>query len=313
LHPPWKKEDYTARGGYIIYINQITGDISRNHPGVELQRNKMKLEGVTTSSTPSSSSERSDDQKNVNESVETVTDLYFPPISPKLSDDPKTHSIITSLASSRGLIHLSGYDKKWVDIKARNTPYSDFFSSWNHVSPLGQLTVYSLTLRFYKDQSALMIIHNINNARYPLESIDGLYGPVSRLDLFIGSQVKLFGRNVIIKSAGRRVCEQIEAAGEYLMKKQLWIISKIEEVGVHPIIRPSADGTKRTVGQMNLRLILKQNWALCEQLTALGHAYLVAKVNGRFPDSQLESSIFWPKKSSSRLFPAVSVDTKMND
>lgn len=191
-------------------------------------------------------------------------------------------------------------------IRDKSLPYADFYSSWRYVMPSGQHLTYRLTLRFYKDLSAEMILHNIEGAQYHLDYIDGLYGQTTRLDLFIGATVKLFGRNIVIKAASNRVCDEIEVAAKFLLRKQTWLLSKMRSLGIHPKIRQrmeltksfcelnaGIDKNKRRAGQINLRGIVKENMILCEQLTSLGYAHLIANINHRINDEEIENSIFW--------------------
>lgn len=183
-----------------------------------------------------------------------------------------------------------------------NLLYADFQCKWKDVNVSGKMKTNTLTLRFYQDQSVDITIEGINNT-WQLSHLSGLYGSLNRYDLFMGSSVRIFGRNMTISTVVQVwIMDEIQQAGMFLLRKQAWIIDKIEKVGKTPLVKAyklqnpeiTHKKTSHTIAHVNLRKIYQENMKLCDQLHQLGLNHLVIEVNSLFDDKYL----FWRYSSA---------------
>jgi len=90
----------------------------------------------------------------------------------------------------------------------------------------------------------------------------------------------VFGRHLTISSANTAACQWNEAESQCLVKQQELFRKKIESVGEVPCVRKKVENGKigsiargdAHYGKHNLRMILKDNAKLGEQLFKLGLA-----------------------------------------
>jgi hypothetical protein len=59
-----------------------------------------------------------------------------------------------------------------------------------------------MIIRYFEDERTLVRFDGVEGD-WQYSVLEGLYGPVTLLDLFIGSKVKIFGRSLAITTASR--------------------------------------------------------------------------------------------------------------
>jgi hypothetical protein len=190
IPPPWRIIVDDEREGKLVFVNDVTGEVSQNHPFLK------EIDQITAI-------RRSLEEKT------RVSEFY---------DD------------KNNLDRDSGVQLR------RGRPSADFTCTWKHIPPVGKAINYSLTIHFYPDESAKVVIHNVEGAKYELTHIDGVFGNVTRLDLFIGATIKLFGRNMTISGTSVHIANEIEAVAKVLQRKNAWIISKLQGLGKYTCI-----------------------------------------------------------------------------
>lgn len=154
--------------------------------------------------------------------------------------------------------------------------FIEFWSNW-----LSNGTQYGLSIRFFLNDEHVEIRFDGIDGEWVYSYIEGPYGPVTRHDLFVGATVRLFGRNITIKSCTSTAGDWIIKTGAEMRQRIEWLQSKIENVGANPIIRRNAPSVIRDVvrevklGRDDLRRLQRQIDRLGEQLVDLGLSHLL--------------------------------------
>lgn len=166
--------------------------------------------------------------------------------------------------------------------------YSDFNCKWKECSIGTKDRFYSLTLRFFHDSGRAAITFHGISGKWRYSMLDGPYGPISRYDLFIGAQIKLFGRPMTIKTTSGKVCLWIDEEAKYLENQRLWLQDKISSAGYVPVVRKEphiqlqhVTRISETTGTKNLRKIHVQVCKLKEQLCDVGLEHFVDMMPSR--------------------------------
>ncbi len=141
--------------------------------------------------------------------------------------------------------------------------------------------MYGLTLRFFLTDKSCVIKFDEVDAQWQYSSLEGPYGPVDKLDLFVGSNLRVFGRHLSITATSGSTCHWIEHEGNRLKKRVEFLQSKVESVGSIPVVRretpmPIHNITRLACpGSTNLRRLDISISKLSKQLADLGLAHLV--------------------------------------
>lgn len=163
--------------------------------------------------------------------------------------------------------------------KDPNDEFVEFRCNWKEKGLFGDTKAFGLVIRYSSSQKTMVRFDDVD-AKWEFSQLEGPYGALSRYDMFVGAKVKIFGRPLTICSCNATVCHAIEVEGQRLNKKQQWLQSKIESVGMQPCVRRTADAggtvirnisrSSKSYGSANLRKISIANMKLREQMISLG-------------------------------------------
>lgn len=160
----------------------------------------------------------------------------------------------------------------------------DFRCTWQEVGLMGNIYSYGVSLRYFASDQHVEIRFDGVEAAWVFNKLLGPYGPVDRNDLFVGAQIKIFGRHLSITSTTADICMDIDKRAEHFQKEKAWLQSKIESVGAVPAIRREAQTTTRNItrhsnqsGRYNLRKMYNDNVKLKGQMGELGIGHMLAR------------------------------------
>ena len=256
--PPW-----VLREG--SYHNDVTGETISEHP---VQR---ALNRSASDKLPGEPETKGEVDILPPESSETA-----PNGRPFLEIDTKASNNVTQLEP----LDTRAADK--LTAKASRGKYTDYRCMWKEVGLFGDTNSYGLTLRYFEDGSAEVKFDGVEGM-WVATQLEGHYGPIDRIDLFVGAKIKVFGRHLSINSTGASATQWIEEEGKRLMKQQNWLQERVESVGKVPVVRrPPPLGplqfsgrSSKPAGSDNLRMITMENAKLNEQLAGLGMSHCV--------------------------------------
>ena len=130
----------------IHFVNDVTNEISDNHPFTKYISEKLELEDTSESN------------EGLDQSVLSKT--IKPPV---------------------------GLQK-----------YSEFRCTWKERDLLDDEGVSGLTIRYRHQDQLLFVRFDGTDYNWSPAMLECCYGPITRYDLFVGSKVKLSGRNYVI-------------------------------------------------------------------------------------------------------------------
>lgn len=167
------------------------------------------------------------------------------PIMPQLSSIAQTEGVDNtqhiSSSSSRSSSMFPSLNPQLESIAAPNSTskpefltkrpksFADFRCYWKEVGLFGKVNSYTVLIRYYQDCSVDVKFNGIDGI-WQYSHLEGPYGVLDRLDMFIGAKINLFGRHLTISSASASLCHEIELEGKRLLKRQDFLRSKIESV-----------------------------------------------------------------------------------
>lgn len=249
--PPWREND-EGEG----WVNDITEEVVLEHPLKRVLDRKRAKEGSSDLvSAGNGMGETKDDSQAV-----VPVDM---PASGAMQLMPIENE------SARKLTMPSS--------KALRGRYSDYRCQWKEKGLFGETNSYGLMLRYYEDGSTDIRFDGVDGM-WVATQLEGHYGPMEKIDLFVGAKIKIFGRHLSINSTGASTTHWIEEEGKRLMKQQNWLQERVESVGKVPVVRrPPPVGplsfsgrSNKPAGGDNLRMITVNNGKLLEQLATLG-------------------------------------------
>jgi hypothetical protein len=154
--------------------------------------------------------------------------------------------------------------------------YSEFRCTWKERDLLDDKGVFELTIRYQHQDQLLFVRFDGTDNNWSPALLECCYGPITRYDLFVGSKIKLSGRNFVITSASCEACHWIEESYKELSRDQEVMCSRILKFGILPVVR-RADASKGSAamkdssgGRRDLRRICRENARLKEQLLSAG-------------------------------------------
>lgn len=255
--PPWKCQ--SSEDGSKVYVNDITHELSHIHPLAALFESKV---------------DASDLDKQFSQNAEGS-------LLPE-GELPSNNHIVEKIFSLRP--RRKGSEVKFID----------FTSHWKEITVSGKPVTYSLQVRYFEDYSANIHFDGVDGYWY-ISQLESSFGLLTRYDIFNGAQLRVFGRQVIISYLSPSACDEIEAVGKLLLKKQAWLISKIESFGKIPIVSSVKPVTQASIsrtpalGKVNLRKIFNDNLKLGEQLAEMNLSRIALRGNDLFDETKL----FW--------------------
>lgn len=227
LPPPWRKVRIIPNKSdesLIHFVNDMTNEISDNHPFSKYISDQLELKGKSESNEGSDQSVLS---KNIKPQV--------------------------------------GLQK-----------YPEFRCTWKERDLLDDRGVFGLTIRYqHQDQLLFVRFDGADYNWYPAQ-LECCYGPITRNDLFVGSKIKVNGRNFSITSASCEACQWIEESYKELSRDQEVMCSRILKFGILPVVRRayasrgSAAVKNSSGGRRDLRRLHRENACLKDQLLSAG-------------------------------------------
>lgn len=258
LPPPWR--EHTTSGQYY---NELTGESTSEHPVQRALRNRSSGDKVRASGEPEMKGEVAMQPSESNNGR------------PFLEIDTKT-------SNATQLVPLDSSAADKLAARASRGKYTDYRCMWKELGLFGDTNSYGLTLRYFEDGSTEIKFDGVEGM-WVATQLEGHYGPIERIDLFVGAKIKVFGRHLSINSTGATATRWIEDEGRRLMKQQNWLQERVESVGKVPVVRrPPPVGplqfsgrSSKPAGSDNLRMIFMENAKLHEQLATLGMGHCV--------------------------------------
>lgn len=158
----------------------------------------------------------------------------------------------------------------------------DFRCEWKEIGLKGNIMSYGITLKYFVEDKHFELVFDGVDATWKYSKLDGKYGPVDKYDLFIGSQISLFGRHLSISSTNSDICRMIDNMEKKMKKKRAYLQEKIEMLGVIPVVKRVTQDRVRNItrsssktGHGNLRQLQNEVLKLSEQMGDLGLAHLI--------------------------------------
>jgi hypothetical protein len=273
IPPPWVFENG-------VYYNDVTGEETTTHPLKRLMDAKAAAEGPSSEENTSSLDKR-ELVSSLDSSLEYINTALIETQQEEMV--PATNMDHTQREGK----NASGDDeeKESAPVKIKRAPglrYFDFRCLWRETSLFGEINSYGLTVRWYMDRSVTITFDGLEG-KWDLSHLEGLYGPIERIDLFVGAKLNIFGRKMSINSCGASTCKWIEDEGQRLKKQQNWLQERVESVGKVPVVRrPPPKGPLqnsgrggRPAGSDDLRRMTTENSKLLEQLAKIGMGHCV--------------------------------------
>lgn len=145
----------------------------------------------------------------------------------------------------------------------------EFTSWWKELSIEGAMVTHKLVLTHDLQTGFFRVCIDDSSLELEVDKLDGKYGIVEPIDLFVGATITLFGKKVTLMRASSATVRWIEAQAVRFNR----IIRKLREqlrvYGIEPVSvphRPRLEG--RGPGSTNLRLLRREIDMLQEQLAA---------------------------------------------
>lgn len=283
LPPPWTKR--IDKEGGIIYINDITGKESIEHPAASLFSTHFSSTAPQpTPGSPGSTIQKEQAEEGDNQNGKLTNDNLSDVNSPEMDviwfeGVEKRPDTLPNNNDSCGSATVPTHNSK----KKSTGAFFDYRCEWKDTGLFGERNAYGLTVRYFDDDGRTTIRFDGVDGAWHFSILEGARGPVERYDLFVGARIKVFGRSLTITSTTASNCAWIEAEGAKLYKRQDWLREKIESVGAVPIVRKpivaaikNVTRSAKPAGQVNLRKIYDENAQLCEQLLQLGLGHFLS-------------------------------------
>lgn len=154
--------------------------------------------------------------------------------------------------------------------------YPEFRCTWKGRDLIDDKGVFGLTIRYQHQDQLLFVRFDGTDYNWSPALMECCYGPITRYDLFVGSKIKVNGRNFVIISASCEACQSIEESYKELSRDQEVMCSRILKFGMLPVVR-RADASRGSAamedssgGRRDLRRIYRENARLKEQLLSAG-------------------------------------------
>jgi hypothetical protein len=160
----------------------------------------------------------------------------------------------------------------------------EFLCEWKEIGLMGNILSYTMYLFYFLRDKHFEIRFEGVNAVWRYSKIDGAFGPIDQLDLFVGAKINIFDRHLTITSTTLEICHLIDQKEKKMLKRKTYLQSKIETVGVIPVIRRYMHQSTRHItrassksGTANLRRLHNEICKLQEQLVDLGMSHLLVE------------------------------------
>lgn len=290
LPPNWRQE---VRNGVDVFVNEMSGEETTEHPYHQFLR---KFTQTPALSKPSQSKRSS----HASSPVRPSSAADEPPLStsnhgaaiaesipettrPNSSVGFKMHIIDSATHQKPSSPNLNEFfgtrtEATFPDLSSLKEVYYDYHCQWTERDLNGDISMYGLTIRYQKNRTTMIKFDGID-ATWTYTALKGPYGCLEMHDLFVGAKVTLFGRHLTISAANSAACKWISKEKKRLEKQQEEFRRKVESIGEIPCVKRKDSSNVKDITrvgkldeQTNLRLLLKENARLGEQLANLGLA-----------------------------------------
>lgn len=250
--PPWRKE-VNSSTGEVMYFNDVTGEKTDTHP----------LQAHFDNKNNQTNEPEQDQNEDQNEDLERD----------QASSSTKDRDVFLDTRSDFG-------DEKTEEFCGGE--HYDFRCEWKELGLKGNIMSYGLTLKYFLEDKHFELVFDGVDAVWKYSKMDGIYGPIDKYDLFIGSKITFFGRHLSISSTNSNICRIIDNTENKMKKKREYLQQKIEMIGAIPIVKRAAQERIREItrsssktGHGNLRKIRNECMKLSEQMGELGLTHLI--------------------------------------
>jgi hypothetical protein len=251
LPPPWSRVNTKVSGNdvkIVHYLNDITKDVSDVHPFTRLI-SKLQPGDNEDSSKVDANNRNAPSATRARESCNL---------------QPETRSEFTGTYTSGGL---------WEK-------YFEYRCLWKELGLFEDKNIFGLTIRFLINDERTIVRLDGQNAEWEYVVLEGPYGPATRHDLFIGSKIKVYGRNLILRAANREACQWIDKEYKRMSRQQDSMQMRIEKCGLIPVVQRvyvppiqiNTRGGPVLGGRCDLSRVRRENSRLGEQLVNIGIA-----------------------------------------
>jgi hypothetical protein len=268
LPPNWQA--YRNQDGNIVYFNEIDGKVSTENPfEVYLRMTNKESHQSYTPRMPTPQIQSFYDDQPSNESAAVENESQYKFVGAQSNENQNLRDELDAILQQSS-------EEKNLKETSKNVRY-EYHCQWNERDLSGKVSLFGLGIRYHEATGETSIRFDGINGEWSFVSLKGPYGCLDRYDLFIGAKLEVFGRHLTISSANAAACKWNEQESQRLLKQQEQFRKKIENIGDVPCIRRktlnSTGQIQRGVanyGKHNLRMILKDNAKLGEQLYKLG-------------------------------------------
>lgn len=241
--PPWEAR-VVGDGDLpmVQYVDTITGEVSTEHPGLDVLLQLIREHEHRHRSTPLRRSRSS--LQCSSRRLPTSTPL---PTRPSTSNS-RTRTTTAALPLATEL---------------------EFTSWWKELSIEGAPVTHQLVLIHDLQTGFFRVRIDDSSLELEVDKLDGKYGIVEPVDLFVGATVTLFGKKVTLMRASSATVRWIETQAEKFNKIIRQLREQLHVFGIEPVsvpYRPRLEG--RGPGSTNLRLLKREIDILQGQLAA---------------------------------------------
>lgn len=251
LPPPWRRIYTKASANdvkIVHYLNDITKDITDVHPFTRLI----------------STLEPGDDEDSPKADANDRNTLSATRTRESFNLQPETRSELTGTYTSGTLCEK----------------YYEYRCLWKELGLFEDKNIFGLTIRFIINDERTIVRLDGQNTDWDYVVLEGPYGPATRHDLFIGSKIKVYGRNLIIRAANREACQWIDKEYKRMVKQQDSMQMRIEKCGLIPVVQRvyappiliNTRGGPGSGGRCDLTRMRRDISRLGEQLVNIGMA-----------------------------------------
>ena len=167
--PPWR-EDKTSG----LYYNDLTGETISEHPVQRALQKRSSKDSDGTSGEPETKGE---------------VDIQAPEPSNTISNGRPFLEIDTKVSNATQLVPLDMSTSDKLTAKSLRGKYTDYRCMWKEVGLFGDTNSYGLTLRYFEDGSTEIKFDGVEGM-WVATQLEGHYGPIEKIDLFVGAKIK---------------------------------------------------------------------------------------------------------------------------
>ncbi len=274
MPPNWRKE---VRDGLEFFVNDISGEEAMEHPYHQFLRKFTQTPLAPTNNGAPSTSMRTPSRQFSSDSNGAETTMSRPASVGFVVQDTEEGTLKPSSPTLNDFFGTRT-EVNFPDLSNLKEINYDYHCQWTERDINGDVSMYGLTIRYQRNGTTMIKFDGID-ATWTYTALKGPYGCLEMHDLFIGAKITLFGRHLTISAANSAACKWIAKEKKRLEKQQEAFRKKIESIGEIPCVKRKESSNVKDITRVgkldehtNLRLVLKENARLGEQLAKLGLA-----------------------------------------